>query len=44
MHDPETQKTKVSLRGRPDGINVGHIAAKFGGGGHAQAAGYSRQD
>ncbi len=44
MHDPETQKTKVSLRGRPDGINVGHIAVKFGGGGHAQAAGYSRQD
>ena len=29
----------VSLRSRKDGPNVAKIAEKFGGGGHAQAAG-----
>ena len=35
---PKSRTTKVSLRGK-GGINVRAVAAKFGGGGHRQAAG-----
>ncbi len=36
-----TPLTKLSLRSKagPDGVNVNQLAQKFGGGGHAQAAG-----
>jgi nanoRNase/pAp phosphatase (c-di-AMP/oligoRNAs hydrolase) len=32
---------KFSLRSLPDGLNVSSIAVKFGGGGHAHAAGFT---
>jgi uncharacterized protein len=32
-----------SLRSKPEGINVADIAAQFGGGGHARAAGFATQ-
>lgn len=40
----DTPKRRVfSLRSKEDGLDVSEIAAKFGGGGHAHAAGFSVQ-
>lgn len=36
--------TKVSLRSRGDGIDVNALASRFGGGGHARAAGIQLED
>lgn len=39
-HDDEDGRRKFSLRSVPGGPDVSEIAAKFGGGGHARAAGF----
>lgn len=36
-------KRSWSLRSRPEGVNVAEVAIRFGGGGHARAAGFSTQ-
>jgi hypothetical protein len=39
MADAETGEVQVGLRSTNDRIDVAHVAARFGGGGHRNAAG-----
>lgn len=39
FEEVEPQLTRLSLRSKSDKVNVNQIAAQFGGGGHAAAAG-----
>jgi phosphoesterase RecJ-like protein len=39
LEEVEPGLTRISLRSKSDAVNVNDIAAQFGGGGHAAAAG-----
>ena len=40
FYDEKNDVTKFSLRTSKEGVDVSHMASKFGGGGHAKAAGF----